>query len=350
MRYLVFIALLSISAVSLQAQENRKNRLKSADEDKAKYEKDVFNKELGEKSEKQDPQRLYDLIPENLPAWFFDPIMVNPIRIIGISDPGMKREDAYSQALLRAKAIYALINHSTISNIADDYTSLHESSNQSTYQTKFQDFTLSKSRIAYSQNNIVILDTFYTKYNEGIVKIEIKNANTENFDTLEVKGEHLQIFTERGSRKEKIEFFNLSVNDYKQMNDSIENAFQYNFRKVNRDFDIASIYGSRMIDFPERSFNYQSDIDFVKDSTDNDIQSNTLTLGLWNAYLCGILNNVTQLSKQLASRVKNSNDFYTLKNEGLIRTVARSKARFEINKFKLLQNQIYIDLYGETRR
>jgi hypothetical protein len=350
MKYLIFILLISACTLSLNAQNTKKNRSKSADEDKAKYEKDVFNKEFEEKSENQNPQRLYDLIPENLPSWFFDPITVNPFRIIGISDPGLERKDAYKQAVLRAKAIFALVNQSTISNIADDYTNLHESGNQATYETKFQDFTLTKSLINYNNQNITVIDTFYTKYNEGIVLIEFAFTNSLSPDTLEVKGEHLQIFTERGNRKEKIEFFNLSVKDSKNANDSSANSLQYNFRKVNRNYDIVSQYGSKMIDFPDRSFNYQSTIDFVKDSTDTDFQAHSLALGLWNAYLCGILNNITQLSKLLASHVKNSNDFYTLKNEGLIRTVARSKARFEINKFKLIKNQIYIDLYGEIRR
>jgi hypothetical protein len=262
----------------------------------------------------------------------------------------MEKKEAYNQAILRAKAVYALVNYSTVSNIADDYTNLRESGNRGFYETKFQDFTLSKALLFYKNDEVSVIDTFFTKYNEAIVLIKIENTNDPNFDTLEVKGEHLQIYTERGDRTEKIEFFNLSVYDSKNLGDSTENILQYNFRKLNKDYDIASLYGAKMINFPERSFNYIPPVDFVKDSTDSDLQANTLALGLWNAYLCGILDNISHLSKQLASMVKNTNDFYTLKNEGLVRTVARSKARFEINKFKLIKNEIYIDLYGEIRR
>jgi hypothetical protein len=67
---------------------------------------------------------------------------------------------------------------------------------------------------------------------------------------------------------------------------------------------------------------------------------------LWNAYISGVLSNITVLSKQLASQVKNSNDFYTLKHEGLIRTVARNKVSFGFNDFKMYENQLYIDLNG----
>lgn len=350
MRYLI-ILLFVILSLFVQAQENRKSNSTSTDQDKTKYEENVFNKELGENDVKQDKQRQFDLIPEKLPDWFFEPILLNPVRIIGISDPGLEKAEAYNQAIIRAKAIYALINFSSVSNISDDYTNLRESYDNKLFETKFQDFTTSKATISYNNSGILIADTFYTKYNEGIVLIEITNQNEDvNMDTIEVRGEQLQIVTERSYKNEKIEFFNLFINDSKQVFDSIPAIAQYNFRRVNKNFDISSIYGSGNYDFPERSYNYLSAIDFVKDSTDTEFQANTLALGLWNAYLCGILNNITNLSKQLASQIKNSNDYYTLKNEGLIRTVARNKVHFEINKFKIIQNQIYIDLYGEIRQ
>lgn len=349
MRYFACTLFFIIFSVFIQAQNNKKDKAGIPGEDKTKYEENVFNKELGEESEKRNNQRLYDLIPEKLPDWFFEPISLNPVRIVGVSDPGLGREDAYNQAFLRAKAIYALINYSTISNISDDYTNLRESYDNKLFETKFQDFTISKAVMPYTLDAISVMDTFYTKYNEAVVLIEISNHG-ENTDTLEVKGEHLQIVTERSYKNEKIDFFNLSISDSKQTDDSFPDYAQYNFKRVNKNFDISSIYGPGNYDFPVRSYNYQSTIDFVKDSTDTDIQANTLALGLWNAYLTGILSNITLLSKQLSGQIKNTNDYYTLKNEGLIRTVSRSNVRFEINKFKLLQNQIYMDLYGEIRK
>ena len=350
MKYLLFIILIVFSSLSLSAQEQRKPRTKKIHDDKTRYENEVFNKEFDKDSDNQNKQLLYDRIPEQLPDWFFEPLLVNPVRVVGISDPGMERAEALNQAVMRAKAIYALVNYSVVSNIADDYTNLRESGNQGLYETKFQDFTLSKALIFYKNDDVVIVDTFFTKYDEAIVYVELQATSVSNNDTLEVKGEHMQVFTERGDRNEKIEFYNFFVKDSKRVKDTNATILQYNFRKLNRNYDIASLYGNRMIELPNRSFNYISKTDFVKDSTDTDLQANTLAIGLWNGYLCGVLSNISDLSKQLASHVKNSNDFYTLKNEGLIRTVARSKARFEINKFKLIKNEIYIDLYGEIRR
>ncbi|MGE0088461.1 MAG: hypothetical protein AB7S50_03190 [Bacteroidales bacterium] len=350
MKYLFFIILIFITSLNVNAQEQRKPRSKKVHDDKTRYENEVFNKEFDKDFESQNKQLLYDRIPEQLPDWFFEPILVDPVRVVGISDPGMEKADAINQAVMRAKAIYALVNYSVVSNIADDYTNLRESGNKGIYETKFQDFTLSKALIFYKNDEVTIVDTFFTKYNEAIVYIKLKACSDPNYDTLEVKGEHMQVYTERGDRSEKIEFYNIFVKDSKRVKDTNATILQYNFRKLNRNYDIASLYGNRMIELPDRSFNYVSKTDFSKDSTDTDLQANTLALGLWNGYMCGILSNISNLSKQLSSHIKNSNDFYTLKSEGLIRTVAKSKARYEINKFKLIKNEIYIDLYGEIRR
>lgn len=342
----IFLLLLNLSAFS--QNEIQRNLI---DQDKKNYEEKVYNKEFDESQELTDSDRkLYDRIPAKLPDWAFNPIdLSNSVRIVGYSDPNMTKEDAYNQAILRAKAMYALIKLSAVSNITDDYTNLKESGNYSLYATKFQDFSLSKAELAYNDSAIVLIDTFYTKYNEGVVLIEInENKNSgENKDTILVKGEHLQVFVEKNFKREKIEFFNLSIEDNLEKNDSANFLAQYNYKRVNRGFDISSIYGDNSIEFKERTYNYRTELEFKKDSTDAEYNMFPLNKGLWNSYLTGVLSNITMLSKQLSTQIKNSNDFYTLKNEGLIRTVSKSKVSFGFNDFKMYENQFYIDLNGQ---
>ncbi|NOQ25301.1 MAG: hypothetical protein GQ564_08055 [Bacteroidales bacterium] len=353
MRYILGTAflILVLNSSLFSQEENTYNRI---DKDKEKYEENVFNKEFGDKDDDYDAARkLYDRIPEKLPDWVFAPIEINnTTRIVAYSDPNMKKEEAYAQAILRAKAMYALMNFSTVSNIADDYTNLKESGNYSLYTTKFQDFSLSKVEMAYKDSAIVLIDTFYTKYNEGIVLLDFNQqlSSIENKDTIVVKGEHLQIFIERNFKSEKIEFFNLSIQDNLDKSDSTDFSAQYNYRVVNRGFDINSIFANKNIEFEERTYNYRTEIEFVKDSTDSELNTFRLNRGLWNGYMVGVLNNITTLSKQLSSKVRNSNDNYTLRNEGLIRTVARNKVSFGFNSFKMYENQFYIDLNGQINK
>ncbi|PLX10230.1 MAG: hypothetical protein C0597_17135 [Marinilabiliales bacterium] len=342
----VLIILISFN-LRLFAQENE---TKLIDEDKKKFEENVFNKEFNEGHEDtvDAVRKLYDKIPDKLPDWVFNPINNgDEIYMVGFSDPNMTRELAYQQAILRAKAIYALLNLSKVSNITDDYTNLKESGKYSLYTTKFQDFSLSKAQLAYNESSVTIVDTFFTKYDEGIVLIEFDYSQNDssNLDTLTIKGEHLQVFIEKNFQKERIEFFNFFTQD-NLYNDSVDYITQYNYKIVNRGYDINSLLGDSIIEFKERTYNYRTDIDFSADSTDLGIKTYRLNRGLWNAYISGVLSNITVLSKQLASQVKNSNDFYTLKHEGLIRTVARNKVSFGFNDFKMYENQLYIDLNG----
>ncbi len=336
----------------LLAQETTKSKL--IDKDKKKYEKKVFDKEFGEPEDTTNAQRkLYDKIPDKLPDWVFNvPEIGSKVKVIGISDPNMPKDEAYAQAILRAKAMFALLNYSTISNITDDYTNLRESGKYSLYSTKFQDFSLSKARIAYNDSAIHIIDTLYTKYDEGIVLIEFEHnlKALENKDTIAIKGEHLQVFIEKNFRKERIEFFDFTINDKLVNKDSLDILAKYNYRIVNRGYSINSVFNSKLIEFQERTYNYRTDIDFSQDSTDLEINTFRLTRGLWNAYISGILSNITILSKQLASQVKNSNDYYTLRNEALVRTVASNKVSFGFNNFKMYENQFYIDLNGLIRQ
>jgi len=350
MKYFISVLTVILICKSMAfSQEESKSDI--IDADKKKYEQNVFNKEFGEHEDTVEAQRkMYDRIPEKLPEWVFSPIQIGEkIKVVGFSDPNMEKNEAFELAILRAKAMYVLLNSATISNITDDYTNLHESGKYSLYSTKFQDFSLSQANFAYNNSQVTIVDTFYTKYNEGIALIEIDNSiSDENkLDTLSIRGEHLQVFIERNFRKEKIEFFNFFIKDNLANSDSLDVISQYNYKRVNRNYDISSIYGDSTINFEERTYNYRTELEFAKDSSDSELNNFRLTRGLWNGYVSGLLSNITTISKFLSSQVKNSNDFYTLKSEGLIRTVARNKVSFGFNDFKMYENQFYIDLNGQ---
>ena len=267
--------------------------------------------------------------------------------IIGISDPNLNKEKAIEQATLRAKALYALLLNSKVSNITDDYTNLIEENRHSLYSTKFQDFTLSKSKFIYNHSCFNVKDTFYTKYKEGIVLLEYKDDSLyDKKDTLEVKAEHLQIFIERNFKTEKVEFYNLHITENLFL-DSTVNISQYNYKKVNRNYDIASIYNNDIIEFIEGTYNYRCEIEFMKDSLDSELHYFRLSHGIWNSHIAGLISNITFLSKYLATQVKNSNDFYTLRNQGLIRTVSRNNVTFYIDDYNLLNNNLFILLNGK---
>ncbi|MFO7842599.1 MAG: hypothetical protein R6V16_02210 [Bacteroidales bacterium] len=322
------------------------------DKDKERYEKNVFDKAFGDNKDSLNYRKKYDLIPEQLPDWFF-PVIQNTTsaEIIGVSDPGMEWKEAKKQAQLRALALYAIINSSTVSNITDDYTNLHEGAGYALYSTKFQDFVLTKSKIVCDLSAVEVVDTFFTKYNEAIVKI-IMNNNFQSLsakDTIYATGEHLQVFVERNFKSEKLEFFDFIINSQTD-NDSGSLNLQYSFKQAYRSYEITSFVGQDTIDFEPRTYNYRTEFEFKKDSTDSEFKYFRLNKGLWNAYITGVLSNITWLSKQLSGAVKNSNDFYTLKSEMFVRTVSKNNIFFELQGFKMIENDLYLDFTGKTNQ
>ena len=322
------------------------------DKDKENYETNVFDKAFGDVNDSLNNRKRYDLIPEQLPDWFF-PVIQNttPAEIIGISDPGMDWDEGKKQAQLRALALYAIFNSSTVSNITDDYTNLHEGAGYTLYSTKFQDFILTRAMITYNLSAVEVVDTFFTKYNEAIVKIRM-NKTPESLspkDTIYVTGEHLQVFVERNYKRDKLEFYNFIINRKSDADSCSLNA-QFHYKQAYNGYDIISKFGNDTVDFEPRTYNYRTELEFSIDSTDTDFKFFRLNKGLWNASLTGVLSNITGLSKQLSGSVKNSNDFYTLKSEGLIRTVSKNRISFNLQQFKLVENNLYFDLKGKPKQ
>src|SRR6056297_2201143 len=343
---LVFFLLISFEIFSQETKTEIINQ------DKRNYEKNVFDKAFEEINDSLNYQKRYDLIPEQLPDWFFQVTQnTSPVEVIGVSDPGMEWSHAKKQAQIRAVALYAMLNSSAVSNITDDYTNLHEGAGYALYSTKFQDFVLTKAKIVCDLSAVEVVDTFFTKYNEAIVKIRINNnfQSLSAKDTIYATGEHLQVFVERNFKSEKLEFFDFIINSQTD-NDSGSLNLQYSFKQAYRSYEITSFVGQDTIDFEPRTYNYRTEFEFKKDSTDLEFKYFGLNKGLWNAYITGVLSNITWLSKQLSGAVKNSNDFYTLKSEMFVRTVSKNNIFFELQDFKMIENDLYLDFTGKTNQ
>ena len=349
MRRIILLIVFFIISYGIFSQETKTEII---NQDKRNYEKNVFDKAFEEINDSLNYQKRYDLIPEQLPDWFFPVVQkTTPAEVIGISDPGMEWEKAKNQAELRALAFYAIIHSSTVSNITDDYTNLHEGAGYALYSTKFQDFVLTKAKIVCDLSAIEVVDTFFTKYNEAIVKIRINNnfQSLSAKDTIYATGEHLQVFVERNYKRDKLEFYNLIINR-KGDTDSCSLSCQYHYKQAYNGYDIISKFGKDTIDFKARTYSYRTDLEFTADSSDAAFKFFRLDKGLWNAYFTGVLTNITWLSNQLSGTVRNTNDFYTLQTEGLIRTVSKNRVSFDLQQFKLVENNLYLDFVGRIKQ
>ncbi|MEA3316588.1 MAG: hypothetical protein U9R54_01370 [Bacteroidota bacterium] len=352
---LLSIVIVSYNIYGQNIKHNKKrrkieNKEISISNEQSEYEV-LFEKEFEELTQK-DWQHMFDIIPEDLPKWFFSyPTNTNTTYYaIGISDPGMEEEQAIQQASIRAKAIIALTQNCEFKNITDDYTNLRESQKYSEYSTKFQDYAKADAKLNFNTKKTEILNKFFTKYNEAIVLLKAQSGNRKkNLNTTSVISEHLQIFIEDEIGIQKIEFYNLNIDElYKKSNST--NNLTYNYKTINTDFEINSKWNNVSIKLPDRSYNYQNIINDTIAIDSLNIISNRCNKGLWNSYLSTLLSNMTLKSKKFSAGIKNSNDNYNTNNQGLVRTISKNELIFDINKTQIKDNYLLHDISSKKNR
>ena len=115
---------------------------------------------------------------------------------------------------------------------------------------------------------------------------------------------------------------------------------EYLYKGRGRRFNLRSIFQNDTIVFPAHPYRYESSFDTLKDSSY--MISNSLSAGLWNAYINTIFSNISYYNKNLAASVKSSYDNYSLKNQGIIRTVSRNQLLFSLNQIMIRDNDLFL--------
>jgi len=286
----------------------------------------------------------YYLIAQELPDWLFSPKehATTDHFFIGISDPGMDSVKAINLAGHRAKALLVLARGTHIDNVSDNFTVTKADGQKESQKSQYLDFTrLSGKRIL--QNVDFATDkTFYTKYGEGIALVSLHSSNKKKKDTIEVRGEFMQLAREDNYGLENTVFCKLNTRRYKELSGSDTVFSEYLYKGRGRKFNLQSIFQKDTIVFPAHPYRYESSPDTLKDSSY--IISNSLSAGLWNAYINLIFSNISYHNKNLAAGVKSSYDNYSLKNQGIIRTVSRNRLSFSLNRIIIRNNDLFLKM------
>lgn len=348
MKKIIFI-LVSITCISFSyGQETDKklnnNHIQKIDDDHELYEF-VFNYELNKYGERNS-RHLYDILPEKLPSWFREFPVLPASHIIGISDPGMDSVTGYEQALLRGKSLFLLLRNSSFQNITDDYTNYTGEKEVDGYATKFHDYTKISSIDTSIIYNFSVVGQHITKYGETVLLIKA-NPDMKSPGKIKSTAEYMQIFVETGSGIDKIEFINISTVETSNDDDSVANQLSYQYKFVNQSFEILSAFNELNIDLPLRSYNYYPSDNLEFDTTQLSYHAH-LKKGLWNSYISRFIIEMTSVGKNSPTLIKNTDDFYTKKNEGLIRTILSDTLTFNINYVRIKNNHLLVDLTGQN--
>lgn len=110
----------------------------------------------------------------SLPGWFYSSLG-NDIVAIGVSDIGLDSAMAIQQAVFRAKTILSFLNHS----VAGTFVSTNLGVYNESYYYSSTDMELLHTTnyfgILTDSNQVTVTDTFFTNYNEAVVRATIEN-------------------------------------------------------------------------------------------------------------------------------------------------------------------------------
>ena len=326
-------------------QEGETSYRYSLDQDKEDFENLMESEtERFVKKDSQNSAHKYYLIAQKLPDWVFSPneYATTEKFFIGISDPGMDSLKAIKLAEHRAKALLILARGTRIDNVSDNFIVSRAGRQEESQKSQYLDFIRLSRKKILQDIGFAIDKTFYTKYGEGIALVSLQSSKEKKKDTLEIQGEFMQLAREDNYGLENTVFCKLNIRRHQALPKSDTVFSEYLYKGRGRRFNLRSIYQNDTIVFPAHPYRYESSVDILKDSSY--IISNSLSAGLWNAYINNIFSTISYYNKNLAASVKSSYDNYSLKNQGIIRTVSRNQLLFSLNRIMIRDNDLFLKM------
>jgi len=273
---------------------------------------------------------------------------------IGISDPRLDNDSlAQKQALIRAKAMIAMMHEVEIAYTSEHYQS--ETEQHRTYQLDeiIEKLAMYKSRLPYNEKDFRIIEQHTNQNKECIILLTYTDSNYAKDHVLKANAEYYSKIYETSITRnyQAAELSNLHIIDSTQ-----EGMLHYRYRYEadGRDMKITSRSGGISHDFPNYHYKY-----FNTDTVNNFIHYDAIKdcdKGLWLAYFSGWLYGTAEGSKNLTSRVKNLEDQFNEgrenathyesadKQEEMARQIARNTMSFYLHGFSLYQNQMFLKL------
>jgi len=268
--------------------------------------------------------------PDTLPSWFFNlPQRVDEsIYAIGVSDPDLPPEEAAIQALFRAKTIAGMFNKSKFQYFKDIYTSEQTNNEQQSYHQRFDTYFKVVSSLKTSDDNFVVLDQHFTRYNEAIVLIKYTSPETKLLKEkkpLQISSEGTVLYIELQVEEafEPQADYEL-ISGIKPMSQEPQTAkFKY-ISKDNNYYSESSFLGKNMA-FPSYFYKY------TNPNLPENSEPYTYYRGLWGELTRSLMKQLMQNIENNSVKIKSVGQQYNPEITNLTREIAIKNARIYLN-------------------
>ena len=270
-----------------------------------------------------------------LPAWFLNCEYVN----IGISDPTTDTVVAYSQAVKRALAFYAIKQKMELSSVYEYYYNNNKLNDNYNNQKShwIAEFETQLEKFSYEVENV-----FRTKYNETIVSIKVIKDKTSG-EMLDVKGSFMYHYDYINDKSEYGEKQMLSISSDDD-DDNVGEIFWMS--TIDRSNVVKTTYINELSFKLKRTINIYGDIGLVNDNmvfVEN-------KYGLWDCYIDSFLQAVSNfepegivLKNSTRQITQENNGDYRDKSQDIMRRVMKTGVSCSLKSLSFKNGMLYAD-------
>lgn len=268
-------------------------------------------------------------LPDTLPKWFFQLPQSGSAATysIGISDPDLVPQQAYHQALHRAKALAVLKRNCRIQYYRDVFTSVQSSDGSEEHRERFDTYLKFTSASNADTSSFKLISSHFTRFNEAIILIaysptdhqirpEDRIAYTTQATVLYIEAQFDDVF-EPQSEYELTTAFRFP-------NGTTNTSVLTVTKKGNRE-RARSEFNGVLMEFPVYTYRY----------ADPRWPRNTMPLvtynGLWGLYTRELLRQLSLSAEQSTVRIRSLAQASTPGTKNLSREIAVLNSNINLN-------------------
>ncbi len=277
--------------------------------------------------------------PDTLPDWFFHPPAGDSQNVfaIGISDPDLPEDEAFEQALFRAKTMAMLFSHTKIEYYRDVFSSDKPGHRSKGYRHRFDTYFRLSATDSASRESFTIIDQHVTQYNESIILVKYRPAGSRKQKDFIVTSEATVLYVEAriGNLFEPQAAYNIQSTIIKK--DQVQKTSFHCIQKGRREL-VRSERNGQEVEFPV----------FLYRFTDSQHESNSRPLtaynGLWGNFIKQTLKHLALATEQSSMRIRVVGENHQPESSELAREVAVKTARLQINQIELQPENLILDM------
>ncbi len=280
--------------------------------------------------------------PDTLPSWFFNPPVSSPQKVyaVGISDPDLTADDAFEQALYRAKVLAVLYNTSTIEYFRDVFTSVKDDDKYLGYRQRFDTYFKITASQPASKNQFLVIDQHLTRYNESIVLVSFnpkpKTGDDEITTRISAIASMLYIEAQVGDAFEPQSAFDL-ISEIRHQDDIYQTASYTIIQKGNRE-QTRSMFKDQEIRYPMFVYRYSNP------SWKAYTKPLVCHAGLWGAYMQQMLQHLTLTTEQNNIHLRSLGQQTEPEATELAREVSSKSMRIKLLTVDFSEKNIIFDI------